>query len=172
MRVRARRSSSWRQRSTYGLYYESMTSSPREASTELAATAPAPTMTWVICASRDHARGGLADDYIMANHGKRAPLEQIKVGDVIMIYSPKTTYPNGEPLRAITIVGNITGAEIEPSDVIADGYRRSADLREIEPLTLDVVRPHLPTSKLRFGCFALAPADAVAIWGLMNRART
>ena len=122
----------------------------------------------MIVASRDHARRGLDDGFIMANHGKRAPLARMGRGDGIMIYSPTTTYPEGAPLRAITIVGTIAGAEPEPSVVIPDGFRRRAELREIEPLPLDRVRDHFPTNRIRFGCFELAPADAAAIWQLID----
>ena len=127
----------------------------------------APARTWVLVASRDHARRGLELGFVMANHGKRAPLARMAVGDGLLVYSPRTTFPEGEPFRAIAIVETVTGAEPEPSDVIAGGFRRAAALREIEPLPLARVRDHLPTSKLRFGCFELAPEDAAAIWHLV-----
>lgn len=73
---------------------------------------------WVIVASRDHALRGVQSGFIMANHGKRAPLARMSVGDGILIYSPTTTYPRGTPLRAITIVGEVTGTEPEPSEAI------------------------------------------------------
>jgi hypothetical protein len=103
----------------------------------------------------------------MVNHGKRAPLARMSVGDRILVYSPKTTFPDGDPFQAIAIVGTVTGSELEPSAVIAGGFRLRADLREIEPIPLTRVRDHLPTSRLRFGCFELAPADANAIWQLV-----
>ena len=130
----------------------------------------APARTWVLVASRDHARRGLELGFVMANHGKRAPLARMAVGDGLLVYSPRTTFPEGEPFRAIAIVGTVTGAEPEPSDVIAGGFRRAAALREIEPLPLARVRDHLPTSKLRFGCFELAPEDAAAIRHLVPEA--
>lgn len=104
----------------------------------------------------------------MANHGKRAPLARMSPGDSVLIYSPTTTYPHGEPLRAVTIVGEVTGAEPEPSDLIPDGFRRAASLREIEPLPLEEIREHLPTSRIRFGFFELPQADAEAIWALVT----
>lgn len=107
----------------------------------------------------------------MANHGKRAPLARMSVGDGVLIYSPTTSYPAGAPLRAITIVGEVTGAEPEPSDVITGGYRRAARLREIDPLPLSRVREHLPTSRLRFGFVELAAADAEAIWAMVTSER-
>ena len=61
----------------------------------------------------------------------------------------------------------MTGAEPEPSAVIPGGFRLRADLREIEPIPLARVRDHLPTSRLRFGCFELVPDGAEAIWKLV-----
>lgn len=124
--------------------------------------------TWVIVASRDHARRGLGDGFVMANHGKRAPLERMNAGDGILVYSPKTAYPDGQPLRAITIVGEVTGDAPEPSAVIPGGFRRAATLREITPLSLDRIRGHIPVSRLRFGSFSLSPGDSEAIWALVD----
>jgi hypothetical protein len=103
----------------------------------------------------------------MANHGKRAPLARMSAGDRLLVYSPKTTFPGGDPFRAIAIVGTVTGPEPEPSAVIPGGYRLRAELREIEPIPLARVREYLPTSQLRFGCFELAQDGADAIWTLV-----
>ncbi len=96
---------------------------------------------WVIVASREHARRGVTGGFVMANHGKRAPLARMSRGDGILIYSPTTAYPGGEPLRAVTVVGESTVDEPEPSDVIAGGFCRAAKLREIQPLPLEQIRP-------------------------------
>jgi hypothetical protein len=120
---------------------------------------------WVIVASRDHARRGARDGFIMANHGKKAPLQRMSRGDGLLVYSPTTTFPRGEPLRAVTFVGEVTGAEPEPSEVIAGGFRRAASLREVEPVPLADIRDHLPVSRIRFGSFEIDAADAEAIVG-------
>jgi hypothetical protein len=109
----------------------------------------------------------VAEGFIMVNHGKRAPLARMSVGDRILVYSPKTAFPDGDPLQAMAFVGTVTGAEPEPSAVIPGGFRLRAELREIEPIPLARIRDYLPTSRLRFGCFDLAPADANAIWQLV-----
>ena len=109
---------------------------------------------WVNVASRDHARRGINGGFVMANHGKRSPLARMSPGDGVLIYSPTTTYPRGEPLRAVTIVGEVTGDEPEPSDLITGGFRRAASLREIEPLPLEEIRKHLPVSRV-FGSASL-----------------
>src|SRR3954452_9229044 len=122
---------------------------------------------WVIVASRDHARRGVHGGFVMANHGKRPPLARMSAGDGVLIYSPRSTYPHGEPLRAITIVGEVTGDEPEPSEAITDGFRRAASLREIEPPPLEEIREHLPASRIRFGFFELDATDADAICALI-----
>lgn len=104
----------------------------------------------------------------MANHGKRGPLARMRPGDRVLIYSPKTTYPDGAPFKAIAIVGTVQGAEPESSPVIEGGFRLRARLREIEPVPLSAIREHLPTSRLRFGCFELPAADADAIEALIQ----
>jgi hypothetical protein len=121
----------------------------------------------VIVASRDHARRGAREGFIMANHGKRAPLQRMSRGDGILVYSPTTTYPRGEPLRAVTFVGEVTGDEPEPSEVIAGGFRRAASLREVEPVPLSAIRDQLPVSRIRFGSFEIDAADAGAILSLV-----
>jgi hypothetical protein len=121
----------------------------------------------VIVASRDHARRGAREGFIMANHGKRAPLQRMSRGDGILVYSPTTTYPRGEPLRAVTFVGEVTGDEPEPSEVIAGGFRRAASLREVEPVPLSAIRDQLPVSRIRFGSFEIDAADAEAVLSLV-----
>lgn len=117
----------------------------------------------MIVASREHARRGVDHGFVMANHGKRAPLARMSPGDAVLIYSPTTTFPKGEPLRAITFMGEIAGQEPEPSPVIAGGFCRAARLHEIEPLPLEKIRAYLPVSRLRFGFIELDPTGAEAI---------
>lgn len=141
---------------------------PQEAE-DVAASLMTTRRHWVIVASRDHARRGVDSGFVMANHGKRAPLARMSPGDGILIYSPTTSYPHGEPLRAVTIVGEVTGDEPEPSEVIAGGFRRAASLHEIELLPLEEIRDYLPVSRIRYGFFELDPVDAEAIWALVAR---
>lgn len=124
--------------------------------------------TWVVVASQDHARRGVEAGFVMANHGKRPPLARMRPGDGILVYSPRTAHPHGSELRAITVVGTVTGEAPEPSPVIEGGFRLAADLREVPPLPLARVRDHLPASRLRFGCFELPEEAAAAVWALVD----
>jgi len=70
-------------------------------------------------------------------------------------------------LRAVTIVGTVSGTEPEHSDVIPGGFRLRADLHEIEPLPLDQIRACFPTNRLSFGCFELPQEDAARLGTLI-----
>jgi hypothetical protein len=121
---------------------------------------------WVIVVSREHARRGVQGGFIMANHGKRAPLQRMRPGDTILVYSPRDAFPDGEPLKAVTFVGEVTGEAPEPSEVIPGGWRLAATRREIEPIPLADVKQHVPASRIRFGCYELPATDAEAVLAL------
>ena len=120
----------------------------------------------MIVVSREHARRGVEGGFVMANHGKKAPLSRMARGDGLLVYSPRDAFPDGEPLKAFTFVGEVTGEAPEPSEVIAGGWRLAATLREVEPVPLAAVREHVPASRIRFGAFELPAADAEAILAL------
>ncbi len=100
----------------------------------------------------------------MANHGKQAPLARMSPDDTVLVYSPRDAYPDGAQLRAVTVVGEVTGEGPEPSKAIPGGFMRRATLRTVDPpLPLDAVRQYLPVSRLRFGLVELDASDAEAI---------
>ena len=122
----------------------------------------------MVVVSREHARRGVEGGFVMANHGKRAPLQRMSRGDGLLVYSPREAFPDGEPLKAVTFVGEVTGEAPEPSEVIPGGWRLRATLREVEPIPLAEVSAHLPAPRIRFGCFELPVADAEAIRALRS----
>ena len=72
---------------------------------------------WVGVVSRSHVRRGVAGGFAQLNHGKRAPLERMNVGDWLVYYSPRTDFPDGEPLRAFTAIGHIVGERVYTFDM-------------------------------------------------------
>jgi EVE domain len=72
----------------------------------------APGNYWIGVVSRAHAQLGVAGGFVQLGHGKRAPLQRLRAGDGIVLYSPRTAYPDGEPLQAFTAIGTVTTAEI------------------------------------------------------------
>jgi hypothetical protein len=44
---------------------------------------------WIIVASKDHVKNGIAAGFAQACHGKSAPLKRMKKGDFVIYYSGK-----------------------------------------------------------------------------------
>jgi EVE domain-containing protein len=62
---------------------------------------------WVGVASKDRVDSAVAGGFAQLNHGKAAPLARLRAGDGFVFYSPRTAYPNGEPLQAFTAIGRV-----------------------------------------------------------------
>jgi hypothetical protein len=50
---------------------------------------------------------GVAGGFTQANHGRSTTLRRLGRGDWIAFYSPRTAYPDGEPLGAFTALGQV-----------------------------------------------------------------
>jgi hypothetical protein len=72
---------------------------------------------WIGVASRDHVNVGVKGAFIQLNHGKKAPLRRLKAGDGVVMYSPRTTYPDGEPLQAFTAIGTVVTGDVYQVEV-------------------------------------------------------
>lgn len=66
---------------------------------------------WVNTVSLDHVLGGVAGGFTQADHGARTRLSRLRTGDRLVFYSPRQSYPDGEPLQAFTAHGVVRGAE-------------------------------------------------------------
>ena len=62
---------------------------------------------WINTVSRDHVERGVRGRFTQANHGKPHMLKKMAKDDWIVFYSPKTAYPDGEPLQAFTAIGQV-----------------------------------------------------------------
>ena len=124
---------------------------------------------WIGVVSRSHARLGVEGAFIQLNHGKKAPLQRFHAGDGLLIYSPKTAYPDGEPLQAFTAVGTITSGEIYQVKMTPDfdPYRvdveflpcKEAPIRPlIDKLSFIKSKTHWGAA-FRFGLLKVPPED-------------
>lgn len=75
---------------------------------------------WIGVVSRSHAQLGVEGGFIQLNHGKKASLQRFHAGDGLLIYSPKTAYPDGEPLQAFTAIGVVGSGEIYQVEMSPD----------------------------------------------------
>jgi hypothetical protein len=78
------------------------------------------TRYWINTISRDHVLIGVAGGFTQANHGRPTTLRRLARGDLVAFYSPRTGYPDGEPLQRFTAVGRVVGdapyqAEMTPT---------------------------------------------------------
>jgi len=66
---------------------------------------------WIGVASRDHVMRGVEGGFCQLGHGKAAPIRRLAPGDWIVYYSPRTAYPDGDPLQAFTAIGRVMAGE-------------------------------------------------------------
>jgi hypothetical protein len=67
---------------------------------------------WIGVVSREHVQIGVKGGFIQLNHGKKAPVHRLRAGDGLVMYSPRTAYPDGEPLQCFTAIGTVTTGEV------------------------------------------------------------
>ena len=77
---------------------------------------------WVGVVSRDHVQIGVRGGFMQLNHGKKAPLQRLHAGDGVVFYSPRTSYPDGEPHQKFTALGIVKAGEIYQADM-GDGFK-------------------------------------------------
>jgi len=134
---------------------------------------------WIITVSKEHVLIGKKSGIVQANHGKLSPLKRLKAGDQIIYYSPKTSFENGEPLKAFTAVAKIIDEKIYQVTLSDDfkPYRMNAQYEEcnevgIEPLieNLDFIRNKKSWGYMfRFGLFEIKEHDFNLIYSNMKK---
>ena len=72
----------------------------------------APCQFWIGVVSREHVRLGVKGGFIQLGHGKKAPVQRLRAGDALVMYSPRTAYPDGEPLQAFTAIGVVSTGKV------------------------------------------------------------
>ena len=110
---------------------------------------------WIGVASRDHVNLGVKGAFIQLNHGKKAPLRRLKAGDGVIMYSPRTTYPDGEPLQAFTAIGTVVTGDVYQVQVTPDFQPHRVDVQFVPSreahIKLLVAHLSFITSKSRWG---------------------
>ncbi|MGH3427809.1 MAG: EVE domain-containing protein [Terriglobales bacterium] len=133
---------------------------------------------WLGVVSRSHVVRGVGLGIAQVMHGKRAGLARMRPGDWLVYYSPRTAYPDGDPLKAFTAIGRIADEEIWQAD---EGdfhpYRRRVDYLDIaRELPLSEVSAELELTaqpnwgyQLRRGLIPLSDADVGIIRDAASR---
>ena len=70
--------------------------------------------------SRSHVQRGVEGGFIQLNHGKKAPVQRLKAGDRLALYSPRTDCPDGQPLQAFTALGVVATGQVYQVEMSAE----------------------------------------------------
>lgn len=71
---------------------------------------------WLGVVQRAHVLRGVSLGIAQTNHGAKAGIQRMQPGDGLVYYSPKTSHPDGEPLREFTAIGRIADGEAWQAD--------------------------------------------------------
>ena len=71
---------------------------------------------WLGVVQRAHVLLGVEQGIAQTNHGARAGVARMEPGDGFVYYSPKTSYPDGDPLREFTAIGRVAPGEAWQAD--------------------------------------------------------
>lgn len=110
---------------------------------------------WINTVSRDHVNAGIEGGFTQANHGSPRNLQRMARGDLLVFYSPKTNFKNGEQLQKFTAIGRITDNSPFQVEVSKDfkPYRRKVDFFECKGAPIHPMLDQLTfvTDKTRWG---------------------
>lgn len=71
-----------------------------------------PVKYWIIVASKDHVKKGIAEGIAQACHGKASPLRRMKEGDFVIYYSGKLHFGKSEKCQEFTAIGKVANEEV------------------------------------------------------------
>ena len=124
---------------------------------------------WVIVASKDHVKSGVAEGIAQACHGKSSPLKRMKKGDFVIYYSGKLTLGKLDKCQEFTALGKVVDDETYQFRVSEDfcPSRRNIEFLSCEdasilPLIddLDFIQNKKSWGyPFRFGFFEINPHD-------------
>jgi predicted RNA-binding protein len=75
---------------------------------------------------------GVQGGFVQLNHGKKAPLQRLHAGDYLVMYSPRTSYPDGDVLQSFTAIGIVVSREIYQFEMSSDFKPYRVDIRFLE----------------------------------------
>ena len=134
---------------------------------------------WIGVVSKDHVDRAMSGGFAQVNHGKAGPLERMRAGDGFAFYSPRTSYPDGDPVQAFTAIGRVRTGRVYQAEM-EDGFRPfrldvdflAADAAPVKPLLPDLTFIRSKThwgAAFRFGVVRVPAADFAVIAAAMKR---
>ncbi|SEE93237.1 EVE domain-containing protein [Ruania alba] len=133
---------------------------------------------WVNTVCLDHARVGVREGIVQADHGKPDRLRRLARGDGIVLYSPRTSMRSGTPVQEFTALGHVTDEECYQVQLTATfhPWRRHVNWYRVDPAPVAGLRDRLsfvPEGRswgmpFRRGLLTIPAADFATIARAMN----
>ena len=133
---------------------------------------------WINTVSFNHLKRGIGGGFTQANHGKAINIKKLSKEDMIVFYSPKTKFENGEPLQKFTAIGIIVDTEpyqVEMTHTFHPWRRNVKFLKCRQAPVLDLIDSleFIKDKKkwgfpFRIGLFSIAEKDFKLISNAMN----
>ena len=134
---------------------------------------------WIAVAPRDHAAQGVANGFVELTYGRAEPLARLMPGDGLLVYSPRESAGNGQPLQAFTAIGHVAEGPIFEAPVAATVpiFRRPAAWLAASPAAIRPLIDELSFIRnkahwgaaFRFGMLRVSRDDFAAIAAAMGR---
>ncbi len=128
---------------------------------------------WCGVVSREHILRGVTGGFCQVCHGKRAPLDRMKVGDGIVFYSPTEQFKGKQRCQRFTAIGQIVGGHTYAVEMFPGfvPFRKDVNYFRSEETPLLPLLPALNFTRgqsnwgapFRFGHFALDADDFLLI---------
>ena len=126
---------------------------------------------WLAVVSAEHVNYGVGLGIAQTNRGKPQGISRMSPGDGLVYYSPKTSYPDGDPLKAFTAVGRVAAGEPWQADEAGfKPWRRKVDYDDGAPVPLGDLEQELELTRqanwgyqLRRGVLPLSEHDFTLI---------
>jgi len=132
---------------------------------------------WINTISLDHVKRGVKGGFTQANHGKQDTLKRLHAGDWLVFYSPRMSYPDGEPLQAFTAIGKVKDEQLYQVKITSDfePWRRKVDFKKCRQTPIKPMISDLSFVKdkaywgyiFRFGLFEIPQEDFEKIEAVM-----
>src|SRR5512140_2620684 len=87
---------------------------------------------WIGVIARDHVKMAVKAGFAQLNHGKKEPLQKLQAGDGFIFYSPKESFPGGEPAQMFTGIGRVKTGEVYEGPGGPDPYPYRIDIEFYE----------------------------------------
>jgi len=150
----------------------------KTSGTTLSPQSPTTGNYWIGVVSRSHVEIGVKGGFVQLNHGKKAALQKLRAGDGVIMYSPRTSYPDGAVLQSFTAIGVVRSGEVYQVTMSADfkPYRIDVEFRKcretpikplIDELSFIKSKTHWGAA-FRFGHIKVPAADFQLIARMMG----